>query len=156
MERPIVSDIVLGIILALLIHFYGEERFTMFKYNKESLIEICNQLISASLSSGGFVLAALAILASIKQGVKEYDEGEITNSGKEFFFNSKGYGQVLRIYFISCLVFVGLFLYFSLLSGSSSSMSERRLLYLVIIGTTMLVSAFVRCIYILWEVVKIR
>jgi len=155
-DYPIISDLIISAIFIAFNIFYISYLGPIFWTTDEALTDLNNELVSTSLSSGGFVLAALAIVATIKEGVRKIGEGEKPATGKEFFYNSKGYRNVLKIYSISCFIFLLLFVYFSLLRSLSSMLNGSSLVAYLIVGVVVLASSFIRCIWVLWKLIRLK
>lgn len=66
LSRPILSDLCIATILLLLNYLLNQNNIQILSYDKESINDLLNELISTSMSLGGFVLAAMAIIASSK------------------------------------------------------------------------------------------
>lgn len=156
-DYPVLYDITfaLGVVAAnaLCVRYYG----VVFALNNEGITDMSNELVSSSLSAGGFVLAALAIIASIKQSVPEKKPGDVVHTGKEYFYNTKYYRNILRLYAVACIVFLVLFLYFSALRVIEPVNSPVYTPFnLLIFGTSILFTTFMRCVGILWAMVRIK
>lgn len=155
LERPIISDIVLSMFVLVIKYLLFMTKKSFFGFEVSSLTDILNELISSALAAGGFVLAALAIIASIKQSVPEIPKGEKPKNGKEYFYNSIGYQNIVKMYSIACLVFLAAFLYFVFIRATAPTYSGSTLLNLVLFGTAMLSLTFLRCVVVLWSIIKI-
>lgn len=155
LRKPIIIDIILSLLFLLLNCFINSVFEGFLIFSKDALSDILNELISTSLSLGGFVLAALAILASIKQTVSDLDESKKPKDGREFFFNGFGYKNVVQIYSLACFTLLLLFIYFSTLRGIHSSINEDILLNAVFFGIAVLSLTFFRCVALLWAIIKI-
>ena len=154
LKRPLLYDLLLGFLLIGINYLIVKNYGGLISYTQNAIGDILNELISSTLASGGFVLAALAILASIKQSVSIL-KGENPKNGKEFFYNSKGYKNVINIYGASCIIFLLLFLLFTFLRGSINFFSLPIIANLLFLGIVILTAAFSRCIILLWLLIKI-
>jgi hypothetical protein len=154
--RPVLFDIGGTALVALGNWFLIRQGWHFLAADGSALHDILNELISTSLSSGGFVLAALAILASLKQQVEQSNEANRPTTGRSYFFNSKGYRTVVNMYKWGCIVFVFLFLYFSFVRGLALPDGSIWLLQLTVIGTTLLTLTFLRCIFMLWVLIGLK
>ena len=155
LKRPVLMDFMICSFFALL-HYLATTYFGyIFFSGEDALSDILNELISSSLSAGGFVLAALAIIASIKQSVKEIEKGEKPKDGKEYFYNSAGYHNIIKMYSVSCVIFLVLFLYFSFLRCVFHYFDPTLMLHMIFFGIGFLSLSFLRCIVLLWILIKI-
>lgn len=157
LERSVLFDVLICCILVTLNYILVKSGRSFFNIEINAIPDILNELISTSLSSGGFVLAALAIIAGIKQTVPELEEDQKPKSGKEFFFNNKtGYSKLIRLYSYACLIFLSAFLYFTIIRASFSTFNNLIIVNLMIGGISFVSLTFLRCIVVLWLVIKIK
>lgn len=154
-DYPLLADFLLGGVGIMVYILSSLLKNPLFNIDVSSLQDILNELISTSLSLGGFVLAALAIIASIQLGVKNKNPKD-AETGKEFFYNSRGYKRVINIYSTSCFTYLALFLIFTSARGVSAGIELKTLLYIIIAGVVILSSSFIRCVIILWGLMRIR
>jgi hypothetical protein len=155
-DNPIKIDSTIGLLVVYVNYLLIKFDFQLFSFEKEDLNDILNELISSSLSAGGFVLAALAIIASIKQTIYEVDKNQKPRSGKEYFYNSIGYTNVLKFYSISCIVFLLGFILFSFLRGCSSKIEPFYLQGSTVFGIILISLTFLRCILMLWTLIRLK
>lgn len=153
LRRPILWDFCIGVIIVGINFLIVNNNKHLINFEKNSGADILNELISSTLSSGGFILAALAILASIKQNLSNGKESN-SNKGKEFFFNSSGYKRIINIYSFACLVFLILFILFTILRSGIDHIPDIYTLNILIVGVTVLVLTLFRCIILLWILIK--
>ena len=158
------SDIILVVFFSF-IHFLIKELCGQyFSFDRDSLGDILNELISSSISAGGFVLAAMAIIASIKQNIPYIDSENQVDQHKydmkavgrsRFYHNEHGYPLVVRSYSFSCITFLLLFIFFSILRGLANNIDAMILFYCLLSGGILIVSSLFRCIRLLWRLVNL-
>lgn len=156
LRRPILSDLCIAIILLLLNQALNNNKIQIVSYDKDSINDLLNELISTSMSLGGFVLAAMAIIASSKDNTEKVNNIKEAKTGKEFFYNSPAYNILINSYSWACTVYGGMFLVFSFLRTSSESLSTTMLFNLTYFGLLMALFTLFRCIYLIQAVVKIK
>lgn len=154
-DRPVISDVILSLTVVGIKFLFSKKIGYCFEFEVSALTDILNELISSSLAAGGFVLAALAIIASIKQSVPEISKSDKPKNGKEYFYNSIGYPNIIKMYGISCVVFLVSFLYFSFIRATVLHFDGNELLDLILFGISLLSFTFLRCIAVLWSIIKI-
>lgn len=154
LKRPILYDILMSLLL-LCFNFQISKVKPIIKYNKDGLSDLLNELISTSMSLGGFVLASMAIIASMKDNTNTQRNNEATN-GREFFFNSSAYNLLIKSFSWSCIFYVIIFLYFSIIRSIAEDIDCNSLFNYTYFG--LLTSAFtlMRCIYLIQATVKIK
>ena len=154
-DRVFLSDFLLGLVFVLLYKALKYLTGPILSVDLDSLKDLINELISTSLSLGGFSLAALAIIASIKDKVPQKTL-EQSESGKEVFFNSaSGYSKVIRTYVSSCYAYLILFLFFTVLRATEQTFEFNQILVLIQFGAVVLSSSFVRSVLILWMIINL-
>lgn len=152
--RPILYDTIIALIL-LSTHYLISKKVAILKYNKESLSDLLNELISTSMSLGGFVLASMAIIASMKDNTDPKNQKEPT-TGREFLFNSPTYNLLIKSFSWSCIFYVAIFLYFSIIRSIADDLEEEKLFNLTYFGLLTSAFALIRCIYLIQATVKIK
>lgn len=156
LRHPILFDLCVTIILLLSNQKLINNNIQIVSYDKDSINDLLNELISTSMSLGGFVLAAMAIIASSKDNTTKVHNLNEAKTGKEFFFNSPAYNILINSYSWACMVYGGMFLIFSFLRISSESLSTTILFNLTFFGLLMALFTLFRCIYLIQAVVKIK
>lgn len=154
LDSHVSADFSLATIVVIISYFFSNN-YNLFYYKIDAVSDILNELISSSLSAGGFVLAALAIIAGIKQTVEPIPPSGKPKSGKEYFYNNIGFKGVVKIYGVSCLVLLFTFIYFVFLRSISGQFQNNLQLSLTIFGIVIVVSTFLRCVVLLWLIIKI-
>lgn len=151
---PISIDIVL--IAGLLAMSYAVEKYFKvdFGYTSDSLHNVLNECISSAMSLGGFVLAAMAIVASIKQDVPIQDQSKAT-SPKGYFFNTKAYSLLMSSFSGACIVYGFSFLYFSVVRAFAESMHLTTLFYATFFGLILSLTTLIRCIWLIQSIIHI-
>jgi hypothetical protein len=152
---PVFFDVLLSIALIAanyVLHAFG---IHIFDFSKEAVTDLLNELISTSMSLGGFVLTAMAVIAASKDNTRRLKEGEVPESGKEFFYNSKAYIALIRSFSWACVVYGVGFLFFSVLRTSAGSMELQTLFHLTYLGLFIDVFTLLRCIYLIQAAVRI-
>lgn len=154
--RPVLFDMVATVLLLSANQILINKGFQLYAYTQEAINDLLNELISSSLSLGGFVLAAMAIIASMKESTTKVDDYKDGKTGKEFFFNSPAYKPLINSYQWACILYGGVFLLFSIVRTISDSLDVKTLFLLTYLGLFISLFTLVRCIFLIQAVVKIK
>jgi len=153
-KRPIITDMVV-IVFVLSINYFIQKRFdTVLWFTFDALSSVLNECISSSMSLGGFVLAAMAIVASIKQDVPVVKVGK-ARSPKEYFFNTKGYALLMKSFTGACIIYSVSFLYFSTVRSFAESFQLTTLFNLTFFGLILSLTTLIRCIWLIQAIIHI-
>ncbi|MFN4256616.1 MAG: hypothetical protein ACK4Q5_16560 [Saprospiraceae bacterium] len=156
LDYPVLVDVVAAVLLvalnAVLMHFGVQ----IVQYELDAIKDLLNELVSSSISLGGFVLTAMAIIASMRDNTPRLEEDAEPTSGKEYFFNSPAYHQLIRAFSWACRVYGGSFLWFCILRTAAVSMDLGILFHLTYFGLFVSLFTLFRCIFLVQSVVLIR
>jgi hypothetical protein len=150
-EHPFKWDfgVLLFLVLAYLLLWWKGIYYTA---NDDTLSDLLTEMVSASIGSGGFILAAMAIMAGIRSGVKVTQQA---TTGEEYFYNSSAFGAAIKVYSKGCLVYLCVFL---AVVGIRMFIDTIPTFYtqLFIVSTVVIMTTtFLRCIYILYLVLTL-
>jgi hypothetical protein len=106
------------------------------------------------MSLGGFILAAMAILASMKQDVPAINSDKAL-SAKDYFFNTKGYPLLMKSFTGACIIYSCSFLYFSVIRAAAESLPTNYLFNLTFFGLLLSVSTLFRCIWLIYTIIHL-
>jgi hypothetical protein len=148
----IVIDMLL-VILGLMTHEYLIQFFGSIYYSKSGIEDICNEMISSTLSLGGFIITALSVLLAVCDSASERD---VKQSQKAFFFATPAFPKLLKVYGQACFNYVVLFLCFVVLRAISDSLSLQYLFYGVFLSVGLAITTLVRCLYLMYLVLKLK
>jgi hypothetical protein len=154
-KRPLLYDVAFIMFLILLNEYLVGLKKVVLALDKNILGNLLNELVSSSVSIGGFVIAALTIILTLKDNLKA-KEGSFPISALEIIFNSKHYKRVVRVFYWASLIFVITFFYFSVLEVLWPNFSEKMAMYLIMIGLWITVMAVIRCLLILQAIIEIQ
>ncbi len=122
--------------------------------NRDSLDALLNELVSSSVSVGGFIIASLTIIVTLKDNVnKPVEESE---NGMELIMNSRHYKSIVNIFKVGAWIFVATFLSFSLLEVLKNELSNKLALYLIMTGLGFTIMALIRCLFILHNIINLQ
>jgi hypothetical protein len=108
------------------------------------------------MSIGGFVIAALTIILTLKDNLKA-KESSFPITALEILFNSKHYKRVVRVFYWGSLICLLTFFYFSLLEVIFASFTDPKILmYFIVYGLVLTVTAVGRCLLILLFIIEIQ
>lgn len=153
LKQPVLIDCIL-ILIVLLINYYIDRHVSILKYTTDSLSNILNECISSAMSLGGFILAAMAIVASMKQDVPAINSDKAL-SAKDYFFNTNGYTLLMRSFTGACIIYCGSFLYFSVVRAAAESLPRNYLFNLTFFGLLLSVSTLFRCIWLIYTIIHL-
>lgn len=127
-----------------------------FKINdKNDNIEILSDIISASLSLAGFILAALTIIAAMRANIINKPP-EAARNPLELFFSSKNYKSIVNVFqgAIIELTFTFIVSYITWISKENISNIT---LFKVLISLTILTSiSILRSLVVLFKIVNLK
>lgn len=126
-----------------------------FLLDVDTLGNLLNELVSSSISIGGFVIAALTIILTLKDNLKAKQDS-YPISALEILFSSRHYKRLVRVFYWSSFVCVFTFFYFSLLEIVYTNLSPKLFMYLTVYGLILTVLAVVRCLFILLLIIEIQ
>ena len=153
LKHPIIFDCV-SILFILAVNCLVEPHFTILKYTTDALSNILNECISSAMSLGGFILAAMAIVASMKQDVPIMNSDRAL-SAKDYFFNTNGYTLLMKSFTGACIIYSISFLYFSLVRAAIESLPANYLFNLTFFGLLLSVSTLFRCIWLIYTIIHL-
>lgn len=166
-KRPLLWDNII-ITLAAIIYFttrrLGLCEFTPTADNMQALL---HELVSSSVSIGGFVIAALTIVITFKENLKAKEAidpktptkpDEKPTSGLDLLFKSHHYKSIVNVFYWSALIFVFSFLYFCALEFIWQPLKSHLTLCACFIGYGVLIMVFAvtRCLLVLNQVIKLQ
>lgn len=154
LHRPLLWD---GVLIAIgigVFEFICSKDWWCLKIHRESLDSLLNELVSSSLSVGGFVIASLTIVVTIKDGVsKPVSESE---NGLDALMNGKWYPKVVNVFKVGAWIFILTFLAFSLIEVMHDAISNKLDLYLIMTGLIYTVMALIRCLLALNVIINLQ
>ena len=122
--------------------------------NRDSLDALLNELVSSSVSVGGFIIASLTIIVTMKDNVaKPIEESK---NGLELIMNSQHYKSIVSIFKVGAWIFVVTFLGFSLLEVLKNELIDKYALYLIMIGLGFTIMALIRCLFVLNNIINLQ
>ena len=154
-KRPLLYDSVCVCLMVFVNEVLIRRSYSLFILEIDTLESLLNELISSSVSIGGFVIAALTIILTLKDNLKA-KEGSFPISSLEILFNSKHYKRVVRVFYWASLIFVIAFFYFSILAILWPNFQEKLAMYLILAGLWTIVMAVLRCLLILQAIIEIQ
>lgn len=155
MANAVVVDVCVALAITLLLRSLCSSLGICALTSPGVLQDIASELVGASIGVAGFIIAALTIIITMRDNtaVKPLEEAQ---SGTELFFNSRGYGLLVRVYMFAALESVVIFLLFLIAKFYGERAGQAYLSACVIVATLILVLLIARCLYLLWAVVKIQ
>jgi hypothetical protein len=112
--------------------------------NNEAMNDICNELISGSISVGGLILAAIALLYALKNGV-EMQDGTKKPTGLTTFM-AKGYKSALDVFIYLAIATIAVFILFIFLRGYQGTSRFNIFTF----SLALLILIFFRAVLTLW------
>lgn len=154
-KRPIFFDIIISILIVLIIDKTCSKGYFCIKINRDTLGNLLNELVSSSVSIGGFIIAALTIILTLKDNLKAKEQ-TYPISALDVLFHSKHYKRIVRVFYWASLVFILTFFYFGILEIIWNNLSDIQALYLIFIGLFITAMSVVRCLLILQKIIEIQ
>ena len=157
-DRPLWFDTFAAALITVLhvIIVYADKY--LFTTEFDSLIDILNELISASIATGSFIFTALAIIASlrVRRSVIALEMSSDLPRSDLVIQNDKNFRKLVRVYGYACRVYVFLFLYFLLLRTIAKNIGTLYLLHAMIPALVFMAGNYIRCVYMLQRVLVMQ
>lgn len=150
-----VFDCVLSIIFILIYELVCYKYHVYIEFDASNLNSLLNELISSSVAVGGFIIAVLTIILTMKESVKEIDIYD-SKSGFDLLFLSKHYKRIVDVFFGASAIFVLTFFCFSLLEIFFEELTNKTIAYLIFIGLIIMTLAIIRCLIVLKGIVELQ
>lgn len=154
-KRPIVCDLILSFLILFVSYCLCNKYSICVKINRDTLGNLLNELVSSSVSIGGFIIAALTIIITLKDNLKA-KEASYPISALEVLFHSKHYKRIVNVFYSAALVFVVTFFYFSIIEIIWDNLCDKNALYLIFIGLFLTVMSVLRCLIVLQKIIEIQ
>jgi hypothetical protein len=149
LDSPLMFDTVIAVGISAGIKTLADSM--NINFNRESIWALLSELISSSVSLGGFSIAALTIILTMADNY--------IGNGRETGFGalkkSRNFGRVLNIFKWSLVVFVAAFVYFSLLAYLDCYLGDTLFAMAVFAGLVYMVLTLARCLWLLNKMVDI-
>lgn len=161
LDKPLRYDLIIVISLILIEAFIivpvvkSIGRFGLIVLDHTEQLAYIANLISASVSLAGFILAALTIMISVKSSLKARGFNDAENA-LEFLFTTKHYFRVVKVFKHATieLVIVAFVLFLaSSLIANFSVLTIQRLIFATTFATVL---AVVRALFILFKVLSLE
>lgn len=123
--------------------------------HRESLNSLLSELISSSIAIGGFVIASLTIVLTIKDNVLNRNHTP-PKSGIDLLFDSRHYQTMVSIYNWSAVIFLLAFLYFSGIDIFYCYLDDIKLFETITIGILIMALTLGRCLWVLSMIVGLH
>ena len=150
-EHPFKWDLgVLAVLLTVYLLFWWNGIYYAADY--DTLTDLLTEMVSASIGSGGFILAAMAIMAGIRSGVKVTQQAA---SGEEYFYNSSAFAAAITVYSKGCLVYLAVFLSVVGVRMFIDTIPTFYTQLFIAATVVVMTTTFLRCIYILYQVLTL-
>lgn len=156
-KRPLLYDILLCIIVVGIIQLLGSYCGSITASKAESAY---SDIVNTSISLAGFILASLTIIVTFKDNISHKENSsekpKVELTGIELIFSSKHYGRIVGVFSWAAIIFVLLFLVFSLLKLFIDIIPDKYLLETVICGIILITMTIYRSLLILYKVIKLQ
>jgi hypothetical protein len=141
----ILADMIISFLFSI-VNFWLSN-YVSIAVSIDALNDILNELISASLTCGALMLAAMAFLASIRAAI----QNENSRSGHDWGFTGPLYHEVMKSYIYICFVSILLFALFISLRAFEFKLK----LSLSIFATVFLIFVFFRGLLLLYLMLQL-
>lgn len=173
-KMPILWDMVILTFAGAIVWYLVKRVGLKLNIDDSNLVSLLNQLISSSVSIAGFIIAALTIIVTFKENYNSRETNKSTcnyvddkktsentdepKSGIEILFNSHHYKTIVGVFFWSALVLIFAFFYFSvlLIMWKNINCHLNYCLLLIYYGLGLMVFATLRCLIVLYKVIKLQ
>ena len=163
-KKPLLWDNIFIALLAITYFLTRRWGFCNFVAPADNMQSLLHELVSSSVSIGGFVIAALTIVITFKENLKAKEaigpaqQPASPTSGLDLLFKSHHYKGIVNVFYWSALIFIFSFLYFCILEIFWDELKLHLTLSVCLIGhgVLMMVFAVTRCLLVLNQVVKLQ
>lgn len=151
---PLLFDLILIGILIGLIEMICSKYQLCISEDREAVTNLLHELVSSSVSVGGFIIASLTIILTMKDNLKSKNI-EDSETGLELILLSKHYVKIVGIFFWAIIIFILTFFYFSLIEILNLHISDKVAMYLVFAGLMVIIMCLLRCLMVLKKIIVI-
>lgn len=162
-KRPLLWDIAICLIVAILFHFIKSKFNFSILISKEEYRSILTDILSTSISLAGFILASLTIIVTFKENISHKINAAKNNlqntdplSGIEILFESKHYSRIVRVFFWAAFIYLLIFLGCSILKLSANKIPDNYFFYIVLSAIILTSLTIFRSLLILYRVIKLQ
>jgi len=128
--------------------------FTFHINDKKDNIDILSDIISASISLAGFILAALTIIVSMRSNIGNKPENQV-RSPMELFFSDANYSKVLSAFQIAIVELTSIFILSYVIWISVANVDNELLFSILLALFFMIGSCVIRTLSILFMIINI-
>lgn len=157
-KRPLFYDLIICIIIVLGIQYFNLISLSISLDSAKSTI---SDIVNTSISLAGFILAALTIIVTFKDNISHKEnsnpaQNSIDQSGLELIFNSNHYKTIVGVFSWAAIIYIFLFLAFSLLKLFLATIPEKFYLDIVLVGIVLVAFTIFRSLLVLFSVIKLQ
>jgi len=157
-KRPLLYDL---IICAFIIIGISYIKLFSLTVTLEAAKSTLSDIVNTSISLAGFILAALTIIVTFKDNIAHKDKNNPIKyseevSGFELIFSSKHYKRIVGVFSWAAIIYILLFLIFSVLKLLLDKIPDKFYLYILIVGIVLVALTIFRSLLVLYKVIKLQ
>ncbi|OFX58369.1 MAG: hypothetical protein A2066_14720 [Bacteroidetes bacterium GWB2_41_8] len=157
-KRPLLYDLFICSFIVFCIEYFQILTLTVSLDSAKSTI---SDVVNTSISLAGFILAALTIIVTFKDNITHKEKSDpaknsVEASGFELIFSSKHYKRIVGVFSWAAIIYILLFLIFSVLKILLSKIPEKFYLDIVIVGIVLVALTIFRSLLVLYKVIKLQ
>jgi hypothetical protein len=157
-KRPLLYDLLICGIIVFCIDYFQILTLTVSLDSAKSTI---SDVVNTSISLAGFILAALTIIVTFKDNIAHKEKSNPTKnsedqSGFEMIFSSKHYKRIVGVFSWAAIIYISLFLMFSILKLFLSKIPEKFYLDIVLVGILLVAFTIFRSLLVLYKIIKLQ
>lgn len=157
-KRPLFYDLIICALIVLSIEYFNVLNLSISVDSAKSTI---SDIVNTSISLSGFILAALTIIVTFKDNIAHKERTNPPKNsevigGFELLFSSKHYKRIVGVFSWAAIIYILLFLLFSILKLFLSKIPEEYYLDIVITGILMVALTIFRSLLVLYKIIKLQ
>ncbi|MDX9883169.1 MAG: hypothetical protein RBS73_13995 [Prolixibacteraceae bacterium] len=157
-KRPLLYDLFICAFIITVIEVFNVLSLSITLDSAKSTI---SDIVNTSISLAGFILAALTIIVTFKDNIAHREQSNPNPklndlSGLELIFSSKHYKRIIGVFSWAAVIYISIFLLFSILKLFLSKIPEKFYLDIVLVGILLISFTIFRSLLVLYNVIKLQ
>ena len=154
-KNPLLWDFFLILIILGVEYLLCSRCEKCLQFDLNAFGDLTTELISASVSIGGFIITALTIILAFREKTEQKPLQE-SRTGMELLMNSNAYSLIIRVFSQAAFVFLFTFILFIALMILRNHLSGYWQFRLIITGSVLSIMSVFRCLIILQRIVLVK
>lgn len=161
-KRPLIWDLLIAVLTCVAIEWFLRPRLSFLHFPKcDTVLDLLSDLANTSISLAGFVLAALTIVVTFRDNMQHKEATLDVNkreelSALELLFLSRHYYGIVKVFSWATMILVAVFIVAALLKLAHVELGDVPLFYGAVFLMTVLSLTILRCLYVLFRIVRLQ